>query len=76
MVATSKTAKKLLRSQCNACCKPRGEADFKCCARCKRVYYCSEECQRKAFFMHKDFCKAFAKEQQLHAKVMEMEKMD
>lgn len=58
--AASKESRKLLRWSCNACGKTRVNVDvekFLCCNQCKRVYYCSPECQAKHWKAHKIICR-------------------
>lgn len=55
--AASNTARKLLRRSCNFCGKARDEDTFLCCARCKRIYYCSPACQKNGWERHKKICK-------------------
>jgi len=40
--------------KCDVC----SSLDAKPCARCKRTFYCSAECQKSAWKMHKKKCKA------------------
>jgi len=42
---------------CDGCKKPDRRNIFKKCSRCKSVWYCSVECQRKAWKFHKTGCK-------------------
>jgi hypothetical protein len=30
--------------------------ELKVCSRCKKVYYCSKECQKKNYRVHKRYC--------------------
>lgn len=54
--AASKESRHLLRRSCNFCAKTREDNTFLCCNGCKRIYYCSPECQRKAWKQHKKIC--------------------
>ena len=50
--------------ECIVCKKTDAEADggkLKSCSRCKRVRYCSRECQVKDWKTHKKFCKEVQK---------------
>ncbi len=40
-------------------CKARSSAMLKCCSCCKRVYYCTVNCQRADWNSHKVFCNLF-----------------
>ena len=49
---------KVLKHKCANCLKsanPNNDS-FKCCARCKSVWYCSKECQVKHWASHKSDC--------------------
>ncbi|KAL4517437.1 hypothetical protein Ndes2437B_g06668 [Nannochloris sp. 'desiccata'] len=41
-------------SSCSVC----GKTDAKLCSRCKKSYFCSQECQKRAWPQHKKACKA------------------
>lgn len=63
--AASKESRKLLRWSCNACGKTRVNVDvekFLCCNQCKRVYYCSPECQANHWQAHKIICREIGRE--------------
>ena len=52
------------KKECIVCKKTDAEADggkLKSCSRCKRVRYCSRECQVKDWKTHKKFCKEVQK---------------
>tara|TARA_Y100000389_G_C17386570_1_gene477372 strand:- start:108 stop:1124 length:1017 start_codon:yes stop_codon:yes gene_type:complete len=55
--AASKESRKLLRRSCNVCAKTRDDDTFLCCNQCKRIYYCSVECQKEGWPIHKRICK-------------------
>ena len=42
---------------CAACEKSGGDIKFKMCSACKKVWYCSKECQRSDWKTHKVKCK-------------------
>lgn len=45
------------RDKCNVCGVPRSsENQLKCCGKCKRVYYCSRQCQLRHWPEHKHMC--------------------
>lgn len=47
------------RDRCNVCGVVRTDHSMlKCCGRCKRVYYCSKECQTRHWPEHKCMCRA------------------
>jgi len=51
----------VIEKQCAGCGKQEegkiGEVvDLKMCSRCKKVYYCSRECQKKNYRVHKRYC--------------------
>tara|TARA_B100001758_G_scaffold241882_1_gene249331 strand:- start:32999 stop:34012 length:1014 start_codon:yes stop_codon:yes gene_type:complete len=54
--AASKDSRKLLRRSCNFCAKTRENYTFLCCNGCKRIYYCSPECQKKGWNSHRQIC--------------------
>lgn len=43
-------------NECDNCGKKEGDSELKLCSRCKKVYYCSRECQKKAYRVHKRYC--------------------
>ncbi|KAA1476069.1 hypothetical protein DENSPDRAFT_932779 [Dentipellis sp. KUC8613] len=43
---------------CNFCLVKHGRANLRQCSKCKRVRYCSKECQTKAWPTHKKSCRA------------------
>jgi hypothetical protein len=47
--------KKFLTPECQVCAK---DGPMQSCARCKNAFYCSVECQKKAWKRHKEVCKA------------------
>jgi hypothetical protein len=47
---------------CLGCGKTKGT---KACSRCKIAHFCDQECQRKAWPCHKDFCSATAHESKM-----------
>ena len=50
--------------KCGSCGRKQGEdpligiekVDLKFCSRCKKVLYCSKECQKKNYRVHKRYC--------------------
>lgn len=40
-------------------CLKHSAKEYKCCTECKRVYYCSQECQKKDWETHKEKCKLY-----------------
>ena len=43
--------------RCNTCKSMQGATEFKVCSACKKVYYCSRDCQRKDWKGgHKQLC--------------------
>ena len=46
-----------IRACCGCCNQVEGDVIFKRCNGCKRVFYCSKECQRKHWKSHKVRCK-------------------
>jgi hypothetical protein len=56
--------------QCAGCGKEEGKqeggeevVDLKMCSRCKKVYYCSRECQKKNYRVHKRYCISISQEE-------------
>ena len=47
------------------------KVDLKMCSRCKKVYYCSRECQKKNYRVHKRYCLTLSQE----ARENEMEEL-
>lgn len=45
-------------NQCNCCAKKNDGIELKVCSKCKMVSYCSLECQKKDWKLHKSQCKA------------------
>jgi hypothetical protein len=45
-------------SQCTGCQRAGTAADLKRCGRCKAAWYCSVDCQKRHFKVHKQVCKA------------------
>jgi hypothetical protein len=44
--------------RCHTCAKlPSTTVKLKLCSRCKKISYCSQDCQRADFKLHKEFCK-------------------
>jgi flagellar biosynthesis/type III secretory pathway chaperone len=43
-------------SICQCCSKISETTKFKRCAQCKEVAYCTVECQKKDWLIHKEFC--------------------
>ena len=51
--------------------KREGLVDLKMCSRCKKVFYCSKECQKKNYRVHKRYCLTLheeAKENEIEVK--------
>ncbi len=57
---SSNTFFNMSSKMCRYCSKPEDSEDFEGtlmkCSRCKNAYYCSKECQKKDWKMHKKFC--------------------
>jgi hypothetical protein len=55
----------LLKSKCKmcACCGlPKSKSsEMRMCSACRAMYYCSVECQKKHWSLHKPFCVKIAK---------------
>ena len=49
--------------QCRTCQK-NGDNLFRC-SKCKDVYYCDQECQRKDWVSHKSYCKNKSEEEKI-----------
>ena len=45
-----------------AYCKKHSTTKLKCCARCKKIYYCSSDCQKAAWKAHRKECVPAEKE--------------
>lgn len=56
--------------KCGACGKKQGQdgVDLKFCSRCKKVVYCSKECQKKNYRVHKRYCLSLSAEEQEEVK--------
>jgi len=54
------------QTRCGACGKKQGEegVDLKLCSRCKKVVYCSKECQKKNYRVHKRYCLSLSQDNQ------------
>lgn len=48
----------LIRSGCAVC----SNLTSKCCNNCKKIMYCSKECQEKDWSQHKEFCDSLSKQ--------------
>jgi hypothetical protein len=47
-----------LDHQCNSCGLPSEKSKLLLCSRCKRLYYCDKECQKRDWKKHKRVCGA------------------
>jgi len=43
-------------NECGMCGIKETEKTLSLCSRCKKVYYCSKECQKKNYRVHKRYC--------------------
>lgn len=57
---TSFKADNARAKQCRACAAREPEKKLFQCAQCKHIYYCSRECQKKNWPLHKASCKEMA----------------